>query len=501
MRLIRAFGCAAILPLIAQAPAWRGDPDAQFLLEVTLEASLSATEAFGLWPKGRWQLLLHPDAASFAAATSAPPQRGALWIGSTLHLRPWEQLRRRDLGAVLRHELVHRRLLGTPLRRWEEEARCLWAEDHSRPPECWPEAPEPKLQDRLDRALTRGITAEQGWAYTALRHWLRGEPMPKPPAVKAPSAPEWKDEPLSTAASEPTSASVRVIWPPERMPSRLTVNGRELRRSAAFHTFTGTVRFGEGAPLRGLEGRVDVRWVGRGWELTWWTDRTTWVAAAVQGELGPDAPLESRRALAAVLNRWLVGQGTGRHETGALCPLTHCAVVRGMPDLDSLRMAATAPRLAIEGKAACFTGSAGGVCLSPMEVWGDGPERAGTIPAVPGDRWSRWERTFSPAQLARLKAEVSPGLRTGQKGLLIGRSGPYAIEALRIAAGRAFGWTSWPSNACEAEVRSDGALHVQGRGWGHNAGLCLTRALDLGKAGASAEVMLREAFGAEGVEN
>jgi len=96
--------------------------------------------------------------------------------------------------------------------------------------------------------------------------------------------------------------------------------------------------------------------------------------------------------------------------------------------------------------------------------------------------------------VARLKQAVAPGLRSGQSGLRLGDSGPYAVEDLRLAAGRAFGWTTWPSNACEAEVQPDGALLLRGRGWGHNVGLCLATARFRAGQGASAEQILAEAF-------
>jgi hypothetical protein len=96
--------------------------------------------------------------------------------------------------------------------------------------------------------------------------------------------------------------------------------------------------------------------------------------------------------------------------------------------------------------------------------------------------------------VAALKREVKPGLRPGQRGLRLGDSGPYAVEDLRLAAGRRFGWTAWPSNACEGELRPDGSLHLTGRGWGHNAGLCLATARFRAAQGATAEQILAEAF-------
>ena len=74
-------------------------------------------------------------------------------------------------------------------------------------------------------------------------------------------------------------------------------------------------------------------------------------------------------------------------------------------------------------------------------------------------------------------------------------SGPYAVEALRLESGRRFGWTTWPSNACEVELQPDGSLALRGHGWGHNVGLCLATALYRAKREDPAEEILREAFG------
>jgi peptidoglycan hydrolase-like amidase len=69
------------------------------------------------------------------------------------------------------------------------------------------------------------------------------------------------------------------------------------------------------------------------------------------------------------------------------------------------------------------------------------------------------------------------------------------MEALRLEAGRRFGWTVWPSNACEAELQPDGGLALRGHGWGHNVGLCLATALYRAARGDQAEEILQEAFG------
>ncbi|MCE1228274.1 MAG: hypothetical protein LWX11_02115, partial [Firmicutes bacterium] len=453
------FPLLGLVALASAPPVFQGDPEAARHLEEPIRAAVASTERYGAWPETPWKVHLHETVASFERATGAGPAQAAQWRGHTLHLRPWEQLKRRDLGALLRHEMVHWRLKGQGLRRWEEEARCLHAESHVRPPTRWPAVPSAALQARWDRALKKGAFAEQRWAYKAIRAWLSGRPQPAPPArTPAPEAP-WRKEAMSL------DETVTVVWPSERVPRHLHVNGESLRAAPGrVFRFRGAVRFGEGAPVRRLEGEVRLRAVGRGWELRWTTTPERWIAAATAGELGDDAPFEARRALASVLRQWL--KGPRRHPQGEVCPLTHCAVVRGEASPETQRAVVTAPALALEPRWAFFCGSQGGHALSPRAVWGQGPEEAAQAEIVPDDPWATWSRTLTAAQVQLLKTKVRPGLKPGQKGLNLGLSGPYAVESLRLAAGRAFGWTTWPSNACEGTLQPDGSLHLQGHGWG-----------------------------------
>jgi len=483
------------LPLVGgelAPPVFLGDPLAEIRLQETLTAALRATEAHGPWPAGPWMIHLHQEAATFERTTGAPPGRAGLWIGEVLHLRPWEQLRRRDLGALLRHELVHRRLSQAKLRPWAEEARCLWAESRTHPPRSWPSSPSERVQDQLDQALRQGRTRQQAWAYRSLRAWLSRQPLPSQPSTP-PTPDPWRKEALVLE-----EAPLTVAWPAARMPRSLVVNGQPLsHRVGKRHVFQGAVSFGPEAPVAQLEGRVELRGLSEGWELRWTCSPECWVAAATAGELGEAAPSEAQRALGALLRRWLEGHRPQQHRDGSLCPLTHCAVVRGMPSRSLQALVATAPRLDLDPRLALFCGSKGGVSLSTRAVWGWGPSEALPVEEVPGDRWARWTRVLSARQVRALKGAVPPGLKPGQSGLLLGPSGPYAIEALRLEAGRRFGWTTWPSNACSGQLQADGSLKLEGRGWGHNVGLCLSRAQDQARQGQAAEAILSSAFGPE----
>jgi hypothetical protein len=288
--------------------------------------------------------------------------------------------------------------------------------------------------------------------------------------------------------------TVTIVWPAERLRGPLVVNGQALsHRPGKTWRFQGRVRFQDGFPVRDLRGTVRVRAEHQGWSLFWTISTAGWIAAATEGELGATAPFEARRALAAVLGRWQEGH-PDQHPGGVLCPLTHCAVVRGTASADTDRAVAQAPALSLDPRWTFFTGSAGGRPLSPREVWGEGPAEAGAAAEVPGDRWHTWERRLSAAEVAALKRDLKPGLKLGQRGLRLGDSGPYAIEDLRLAAGRRFGWTTWPSNACDAEMQPDGSLRLMGRGWGHNVGLCLATAVFRAQNACSAEQILVEAF-------
>jgi len=471
------------------APRWVGDPELPEKVAPWLESALRSTQGFGAWPEAAWEIQLHSADASFEAATVAPPGRFATWVGSTLHLRPWEKLQRRDLGALLRHECVHRRLLEQHLPRWREEALCLWAETHTHPPSPWPQSPDARGQAALDRALAAGTSSSQAWAYAWLRAWLRGEPLPAPPRATPKPVEGWE--------TLPRERPLTVVWPPERLPRTLEINDQTHRwRAGRRFSFHGAVRFAPPAPVPLLEGEVHLEGVSGGWRLSWTTTPETWLAAATEGELGAAAPFEAKRALAAVLKAWLRGP---HHPDGTLCPLTHCAVVRGMPTAEGLEAVRRAPEWPIPPAQARFTGSQGGAPLSAREAWGGPPPRwaQGTSPRVAGDPWDTWTRHLSPAQVKVLKAAVRPGLRPGQRGLFLGPSGPYAVESLRLAAGRRFGWTLWPSNACEGRLLPDGSLELQGHGWGHNVGLSLASAIQRAQAGERAEAILADTFGPE----
>ena len=294
----------------------------------------------------------------------------------------------------------------------------------------------------------------------------------------------------------PLPAQVTVEWPPERLPARLVVNSRGIpHRPGRVYRFHGSVRFRTNSSLVSVRGELIARAGNRGWTVAWTTSGEGWVAAAVAGELGDQAPFEARRALASVLWLWLAAHPHGHHSDGSLCPLTHCAVVRGTGSQETVKAVAQAPNLMINPEFAFFTGSKGGKPLSPRQVWGGGPSEPGTSEAVPGDRWANWTRHLIPAQVRILKASVAPGVKPGQQGLMLGPSGPFAVEALRLAAGRAFGWTAWPSNACTAETLKDGGLELRGSGWGHNVGLDLSEAIWRASRGERAEAILQAAFG------
>ncbi len=294
--------------------------------------------------------------------------------------------------------------------------------------------------------------------------------------------------------------AVTVRWPEARVPRTIIINGKPFAWSigAAPRRFEGAVRFSQG-PVPQLQGEVDLVATSRGWSLRWTTDRAGWVAAATLGELGAGTPHEAQRAIAAVLDRWL-DDPRHRHHDGTLCPLTHCAVIRGPGGPAALRAAVSAPHIKLNSHWMFFTGSSGGERLSVRAVWGMHGPKATASRAVEGDRWAEWTRSLSSSQVAILKRAVAPGLRPGQAGLMLGPSGPYAVEALRIACGRHFGWTLWPSNAVEAELRADGSLLLKGHGWGHNVGLDLALALDEARQGMKAEDILKEAFGPNAID-
>lgn len=207
-------------------------------------------------------------------------------------------------------------------------------------------------------------------------------------------------------------------------------------------------------------------------------DLETAVAAVVQAESAPKAPLEALKAQ-AVATRSYFAAGRGRHESFDFCDLTHCQVMRGSVGADSLATKAASETqglvLAYQGTlfAAMFTRSCGGRTRTNSEdrLPGGGypyfAVRCGYCQANP----VRWTRMLSVQDAA-----------TAAKG-----------EAGRLAVNRKLGWNAIPSNSFIARAEADGTI-LQGTGQGHGIGLCQRGAMAMADTGADFRTILRYYF-------
>ena len=207
-------------------------------------------------------------------------------------------------------------------------------------------------------------------------------------------------------------------------------------------------------------------------------DLETAVAAVVQAESAPEAPLEALKAQ-AVVTRSYFAAGRGRHENFDFCDLTHCQVMRDYVGVERLPAKAASETeglvLAYQGKtfAAMFTRSCGGRTRTTSEdrLPGDGypyfAVRCGYCQVHP----IRWTRKLSAQDAV-----------TAAKG-----------EAGRLAVNRKLGWKTIPSNSFVSQLDTGRAI-LHGTGQGHGIGLCQRGSRAMADTGADFRTILRYYF-------
>lgn len=236
-----------------------------------------------------------------------------------------------------------------------------------------------------------------------------------------------------------------------------------------------------------------------------------YVAGVVAAELGTAAPPAAIQALAAAVRtqalRW-----RGRHaDTGCdLCDNTHCMLYQGEENgAASISRTLTPTRDAVlvrSGRLALapFSACCGGAPLPAAWIWpgvkGAGPARpcdrcrespdaVWTADVVGSDFLSRIGSALGWFAPAEIRVEEPPG--RSPVVVLAGDHGERRIpvEEFRIACGRTFGWNLIRSNRFQVRQAGD-RLMFTGRGFGHNAGLCLAGAVAMARAGATADAIL-----------
>jgi stage II sporulation protein D len=251
-------------------------------------------------------------------------------------------------------------------------------------------------------------------------------------------------------------------------------------------------------------------------------------AAIVASEMSGVRLGEALRAMAVVVRSYLVAHA-GRHaaEGYDFCDSTHCQLYFGessesvgdiaSPDLRHVfdlsaeatqATAATAGEiLACDGAplAGYFTASCGGRTAAATDAFGDGSETTAHGDAGVVCEWCknakfhRWRRTVNAAAVARTLSGEWGGRPPERASLQVARrtaAGLVAAVALsdgrrtvvvpnarfRSLVGRTFGWNVVLSNVFTLERRGDD-LMIEGRGFGHQVGLCVEGAVAQARAG------------------
>jgi stage II sporulation protein D len=251
-------------------------------------------------------------------------------------------------------------------------------------------------------------------------------------------------------------------------------------------------------------------------------------AAIVASEMSGVRLGEALRTMAVVVRSYLVAHA-GRHaaEGYDFCDSTHCQLyfgesservgdigspdLRHVFDLSAEATAATAATageiLACDGApvAGYFTASCGGRTAAATDAFGDGSEMTARGDAGVVCEWCknakfhRWRRTVNAAAVARTLSGEWGGRPPERASLQVARrtaAGLVAAVALsdgrrtvvvpnarfRSLVGRTFGWNVVLSNVFTLERRGDD-LMIEGRGFGHQVGLCVEGAVAQARAG------------------
>lgn len=247
----------------------------------------------------------------------------------------------------------------------------------------------------------------------------------------------------------------------------------------------------------------------------------SYVAGVVQAE---QARLDSPPALAAlaVLARGNAVAWRGRHRRDGfdLCDNTHCMLYLGEEAVaDPVRAAvreSAGKILTVGGHPSPhpFTACCGGHLFPSGWLWPDG-----SIEGLRECPWCRESPDFrwryqAPREIFLDEVARALDLRAVQAVSIVmdpkrgprvtvtaaGKRSDWPVEQFRIRYGRLYGWNRIRSNNFNLE-RQGGQFVLEGKGFGHCAGLCLAGAIQLGLGGRSVEEILRFYFPESRVAN
>ena len=264
-----------------------------------------------------------------------------------------------------------------------------------------------------------------------------------------------------------------------------------------------------GGPEASAAGKWTITWKPEGIHVLLTLPSEDYVAAALNGEAAPDEPEASLKAMAITIRTFAL-ENTGRHRAQGfdLCDSTHCQSLRlgSLPAYVARAVHQTAGEtLWFGGQRAhvYYSQNCGGTREAAADVWP--AERATYLQGGQADPYclrrapAAWQAHIPLLRLSEiLRAQgwktptpiadigIARSSPTGRAQLLAvtGRGAPATLSAssLRFAVDRDLGWNQIRSDWYTATV-SNGELVLQGKGYGHGAGLCQAGAYEMATEG------------------
>ena len=267
-------------------------------------------------------------------------------------------------------------------------------------------------------------------------------------------------------------------------------------------------------------GKWTISWKPGGMRTVLTLPSENYVAAALNGEAAPDEPEESLKALAVLIRTFAVVNAGRHHAEGfQLCDSTHCQVLRLGPVRPEVVRAVhetAGETLWIGGRQAhvYFTEHCGGMREAAAAIWP--AEHAAYLQKQQADPYcvrrspATWQTHIPLARLSLvLRAQgwkiptpieqirVAQSTATGRVRLLAltGHGAPATVSAasFRFAVDRELGWSQIRSNWYSATI-SNGDLVLEGKGYGHGAGLCQAGSYEMAAEGHSEQEILNFYF-------
>ena len=244
-------------------------------------------------------------------------------------------------------------------------------------------------------------------------------------------------------------------------------------------------------------------------------DSERYVALALNGEAGPNEPLESLKAMAVVVRTYAL-ENADRHRSEGfdLCDSTHCQALKfgkPSPAAEQAVLETTGETLWFGARRATvfYTQNCGGQSEDASQAWpGVGAPylmshrdpwctRHGAAEwhaEIPVDKmravfrsegWTLPERIDGVRVAKRTAAGRVLQLEFAADGVRV----PVAAGSFRLAVGRALGWNQLRSDWYTVNL-SNGMLRFDGRGYGHGVGLCQAGAAEMAaEKHSSAEIL------------